>query len=348
MKKTILLIDDDCAIHKQITRTLVKAGFEVTSAFTGLEGLKAFDNCHPDLVIVDFLMPGMTGLDTYHELCARHPDLSVPIVMLTGATHSDCTVEHMLKSGISAYLQKPFGNKELHNVIENVLVTNLLNLRRNQLKNAVENSKNFLENLVESCPVLILATDTLGKITYANQLACKWFCRETSEMVGEPIVQFVADAKKMIIELLENQPDLGQDSFEYEVTVPSAKKKVWLGIRYSYLTGKKNEFTGLLAVAQDLTTQKQLEGELKERARLQALTESLATINHQINNPLTPILGNIQLLRQDETTITNENKRRLKIIEINARKISQIIKKLNQLTSANSIQYYGDSMMLEL
>ena len=91
-----------------------------------------------------------------------------------------------------------------------------------------------------------------------------------------------------------------------------------------------------------------MEQELLEKERLTAITESLATINHQINNPLTPILGNVQLLLKDRNQMDSRHVKKLDVIKNNATKISEIIKKFNRLSEPIRQRYYDDINMLDI
>ena len=103
-----------------------------------------------------------------------------------------------------------------------------------------------------------------------------------------------------------------------------------------------------MVVGQDLSDHKRLEKELLEKKRLEAITESLATINHQINNPLTPILGNLQLIRRDENIRSNNLLEKLDIIESNAKRILKIIQKFNQISKPVIKKYYGETNIIDL
>jgi DNA-binding NtrC family response regulator len=125
-RKTILLIDDDQDMHTICRRYVENAGYNFISAYDGKQGLELIRQGSADLVLLDFMMPEKDGHAVYKELVTlekfshvRH----VPVIMLSVLAERIPKKDELLSLGISLYLSKPFGYKELVNVIENVFVT---------------------------------------------------------------------------------------------------------------------------------------------------------------------------------------------------------------------------------
>lgn len=105
----ILVIDDDPEIAKLLTTILKPQGFTVYDACDGKQGLKSAYELHPDLIILDIMMPCIDGWDT----CARLRELTdVPILMLTARTTESDLVRGFM-SGADDYMKKPFSKVEL-------------------------------------------------------------------------------------------------------------------------------------------------------------------------------------------------------------------------------------------
>ena len=90
-------------------------------------------------------------------------------------------------------------------------------------------------------------------------------------------------------------------------------------------------------------TQEQIEAE-----RLGAIIETAVTVNHEINNPLTAILGNIQLLLMKKEDLDEETARKLRVVEQSALKIRDVTQRLLKITSAKSVTYVEGTSMLHL
>jgi two-component system response regulator MprA len=107
---TILVIDDDPKLLKMLQRTLVYEGYNVLTAANGLDGLALVDDQHPDLLIVDWMMPKMDGLTFIRRL--RADEDKTMILMLTARDAVENRVDG-LESGADDYLVKPFAPAEL-------------------------------------------------------------------------------------------------------------------------------------------------------------------------------------------------------------------------------------------
>lgn len=108
----ILAVDDDPITLKIVSKSLSGAGYEVVTARDGLEALAQVDAVHPDLIVLDVMMPGLDGYEVLRRLKARTDAPLLPVLMLT----ADDTVEGKIKAftaGAADYLAKPFDAAEL-------------------------------------------------------------------------------------------------------------------------------------------------------------------------------------------------------------------------------------------
>jgi two-component system response regulator MprA len=105
----VLVIDDEPHIVDFITLGLQRTGYEVRGAYDGPQGLRLAGDWHPDVVILDVMLPGLDGLEVCRLLRARD---SVPVLLLTARDAVDDRVRG-LDSGADDYLCKPFSFSEL-------------------------------------------------------------------------------------------------------------------------------------------------------------------------------------------------------------------------------------------
>lgn len=106
LSQTILVVDDHQEIRDLISLIMRRDGFRVASASDGYQALAKFDEEAPDLIILDLMMPGMTGF----EVCkALREKSTVPIIVLS-ALSEDKEVLHAFGEGADDYLMKPFSN----------------------------------------------------------------------------------------------------------------------------------------------------------------------------------------------------------------------------------------------
>ena len=118
----LLVVDDDPDILDLLIFKLERAGFDVTSASDGDGAIKAFRAQRPDLVVLDWTMPGADGLEVCAEL-RRHPETAdVPVILLT-AKAQEADLQRGLAASISRYMTKPFSPDELVRAVRDCLVT---------------------------------------------------------------------------------------------------------------------------------------------------------------------------------------------------------------------------------
>jgi two-component system phosphate regulon response regulator PhoB len=108
----ILVVDDEPDIVALIVYHLAKAGYRVSTASTGTDGLDAARRENPALVILDLMLPGMSGYDVLEQLRASEPTQAIGVLMLTARVEEADRVRG-LALGADDYLTKPFSPQEL-------------------------------------------------------------------------------------------------------------------------------------------------------------------------------------------------------------------------------------------
>lgn len=117
---TILIVDDEPAIRDMIGITLDLAGFNCMSAETAHQAHVAIVDRRPDLVLLDWMLPGGSGIELARRLKRDELTSSLPIIMLTAKTSEDNKVQG-LDVGVDDYVTKPFSPRELVARIKAVL-----------------------------------------------------------------------------------------------------------------------------------------------------------------------------------------------------------------------------------
>lgn len=109
-RRTVLLIEDDPDIRSVVSEVCRRDGYEVVEVGRGEEGIRAALNGEPDVVLLDWVLPDISGVEVCREL--RRQGLDAPIVMLTGRT-AKVDVVVGLEVGADDYITKPFDAREL-------------------------------------------------------------------------------------------------------------------------------------------------------------------------------------------------------------------------------------------
>lgn len=114
MPSKILIVDDDMGIRMLLSKFMQREGFEIITAEDGLQGVEEAKKHHPNLVILDVVMPRMDGLTAARLIKFYKPLTKVPIIFLT-AKDAEKEIELAEESRADVYITKPF---DVHQVIQ--------------------------------------------------------------------------------------------------------------------------------------------------------------------------------------------------------------------------------------
>ncbi len=112
MAHKILIVDDEPNILLSLEYLMQREGFEVRVARDGLQAIEAIEQDAPDLILLDVMMPGKTGLEVCQHVRAIERLQSVQIIMLT-AKGRETDIAKGLALGANAYVTKPFSTRDL-------------------------------------------------------------------------------------------------------------------------------------------------------------------------------------------------------------------------------------------
>ena len=120
--KKVLVVDDNEDIRNLISIILTGESYDVLSVESGTIALEVYQDFKPDLILLDIMMPGISGFDVLEKIRdIRNPKLnSVPIVMITAKSLTD-DIDKAIKLGATSYIVKPFRADSLkQKVIDNL------------------------------------------------------------------------------------------------------------------------------------------------------------------------------------------------------------------------------------
>lgn len=111
-KPKILVVDDDPLMRRIVTQSLERAAYDLLEAESGLAGIQCAIEQHPDLILLDVMMPEMDGFEVIRRLRSHPMTLGVPIILLTALGEMSEKV-HGMQLGADDYMTKPFDPREL-------------------------------------------------------------------------------------------------------------------------------------------------------------------------------------------------------------------------------------------
>jgi DNA-binding response OmpR family regulator len=110
--KKILVVDDEPDVVTLIARTLVSEGFDVVTAYDGIAALDIAETESPDIVLLDIMMPMMSGYEVCQQLKSNPQTQSIPVIFLTSA-HTPDARNKSREAGGDTLIMKPFSAAEL-------------------------------------------------------------------------------------------------------------------------------------------------------------------------------------------------------------------------------------------
>jgi len=119
-KPYILVVEDEEALSLLVKYNLEKDGFEVAQAFDGQEALDMVEKRIPDLIVLDWMLPSLSGIEVCRELRSLEYTKALPVIMLTARSQETDKLKGF-SSGADDYITKPFSPKELGARIRSVL-----------------------------------------------------------------------------------------------------------------------------------------------------------------------------------------------------------------------------------
>jgi len=162
MSEKILIADDEPSNRKILAQELVHRGFAVDTARGGREALAMIESTSPDLLILDYMMPDLSGLEVLKEL--RHKDNDTPVIMITAYGSVDRAVEAM-KAGAYDFITRPFDPDHIDLVLRKAL-------ERQTLKREVEvlsqESRDRHHLIIGESPKMKLAVEMARKAAASN------------------------------------------------------------------------------------------------------------------------------------------------------------------------------------
>ncbi|BAY07228.1 hybrid sensor histidine kinase/response regulator [Calothrix sp. NIES-2098] len=263
--QVILLVDESLQEREIYRRYLLRDQlhtYQILEAETGKQALLLCQQQFPDVIVIDYLLPDMDGLEFLSDLKIRLDLSNLPVIMLTDQGNEQIALQAM-KNGAAEYLIK----KNITAVSFRLAIQKVL--EKTRLIEQLEKSEKLYRSLVESQTDLIVRMDMNGRLTFANAVAGEIFGFKADEFFGQCLLEFVHP---------EDLPDVMANiqsltSPPYRLTTKEQRGFTVNGIRWfqwevAAIRNQEGQVIELQAVGRDVTKRKQAEQKIHEQAAL--------------------------------------------------------------------------------
>ena len=347
--KKLLYIDSEEQYRSGVQQAVCDSNYECILCSSGKEGLNAIAQMNPDVVLVDATLSDMSGEELYTQFLTRsayRPIRKTPFIILTRNGSNNRSQLYSL--GFSGCLNKPFSAQHFVEFIEDVMISHQLKMEEVHYWEVIRESKDFLERVIESSLDLIITTDGRGMITYCNHACEDLLGYAYDELINKRISSFLESGTTELIKMstyIKKKKNLQN----YKIFALTKKgKSIPLNVSVSTMRNGNGRVIGALGIAKTISGDDFVEYENNVTDRMKAVIETAVAVNHAINNPLVPILGNAQFLLQDERLKDDDLRKRLRIIVKNALRIRDITQKLAAITNPVTKEYLKGTPMLDI
>jgi two-component system NtrC family sensor kinase len=200
--------------------------------------------------------------------------------------------------------------------------------QRTEMEKRLHQEKEFARRLVDSLPDLVVVLDKKGRYTYVSPRIKEVLGFTPEELLNQNLGERTHEDDRMAMRQLHEELIAGKASYATLEYRTLHKDGTWRCLRATScpLFDADGKITGVIASARDMTEMKQLEQQVIQSEKLAAMGQMIAGVAHELNNPLTAILGINDLLR--ERAADEDSRRQLELVQRQARRAAEIVQNL--------------------
>jgi PAS domain S-box-containing protein len=297
----ILVVDDEKIMREGSERILIKEGWKATTADSGHSGLELISKTDFQILLLDLMMPGISGMDVLKTVRKNHPDLLV--IVITGYATIESAVEAM-KNGAYDFIPKPFTPDQLRIVVRRAIdklrlerEAEVLRLEKEKGLKDIANEKSRTLTIINHMADGIIVTDQNGHIVLYNPAVSRILGLEIELTIGKHISELIKidEFIKMIEEILRaKKSEFYGSSLELALGNPPKK---FLMAHSAPIHSIHGEVLGTVTIFNDVTFFKEID---------QLKSDFVNMVSHELRSPLSALRQKLSLIVDGLTGDVNE------------------------------------------
>lgn len=293
---TILVVDDNAPGLMATARILRQAGYEVAEAADGATGLHQIRTLRPSLVLLDVVLPDISGREVLRQVRADTSLHGVAVMLLSAEQTAPEQQADGLDGGADSYIARPIANTELLARVRALLRQRELT---EQLRASDEKFRQLAENITD---VFWIRSPDLKEVHYISPAFEKIWGRKAEDLYAHPEkwADFILneDRERVLEAFSALKGPVPNLDIEYRIVRPDGEIR-WVRVRgFQVRDGTENKLIRHAGIVTDITERKKFEEQFRRAQRMESLGTLARGIAHELNNLLAPVAMGAGLLRQ--------------------------------------------------
>ncbi|MBR9979581.1 MAG: response regulator, partial [Desulfatitalea sp.] len=323
MPGTVLIVDDDAAMTDNLVDILGDEGYSPFCAGTCAEALALVEAHRPQIALLDLKLPDGTGINLLTRIKQIHRDCICALMTAYADLESAVAA---LEKGAFHYLQKPVRPAELLNLLARSLEIIQIREEKRTAEERLRESEERFRTIIESAQDAIFLKDSGLRYTLVNPVMEKLFGIDATNFIGRTNEELFDVNEAALTRPAEQRVLKGEIVEEDELWPISGKQRTFHSIKVP-MTDRTGAVTGLCGFTRDMTLTRNLEAQLLQAQKMEAIGILAGGVSHDFNNLLQAILGYTQILMMGKSS-TDPQLSKLREIERAARRATELTSQL--------------------
>lgn len=329
----ILVIDDEPRIRDACQIVLEEMGFEVALASDGELGLAKIKERHFDIILVDLMMPVLSGFDVLAQVREKHPDTVV--IVITGYATVEHSIEAMRK-GAYDFIPKPFTPDQLRAVVSK-------SIKYTRALQDITDTKSRLRVMVNRLMDGVMTTDNEKRIVLTNPAFLHMLDYHGADVVGHLVPEVMPN--ETLVRLIDEALAMPSDTFteivqELALGSRDGQSERILSVRCAPFRGRTGVNLGTITVLHDITAIKKME---------RMKSDFVSMVSHEIRSPMNSLLMQMKVILDGLAgEVTDKQREILERASGKIRNLTEMVSELLDLARIESGLVVNEKETIEL